>query len=82
MIKFLKQSFDNLPGGASSKKLTGFWFVVVLTTPVVISWLHWAYTHDDWNHLPEVLLIIVPAGLLALGINTIEKIKGKENGTN
>jgi hypothetical protein len=81
MINWIKQSFDNLPGGASSKKLTGFWFVVVLSTPVVLTWLHWAYTHDDWNYLPEVLLIIVPAGLLALGINTIEKLKGKTNGT-
>lgn len=82
LFEWIKKSFDNSPGGASSKKLTGFWFVVGLTTPTVLTWLIWAFTHDDWSHLIPVLMIITPAGLTALGINAWEKSKNLNKDAN
>ena len=73
--QWIKGSGDNKPEGASSKKLTGFWFIVILTTPVVYTWLHWAYKNNDWNMLPYVLTTIVGAGLAALGIGSLEKTR-------
>lgn len=79
LIDWFKGSADNSPGGASSKKLTGFWLIVFVATPPVWLWSIWALVHGDWSLLPIVLPIILTAGLTALGINAYEKKHGVAN---
>jgi hypothetical protein len=80
-IEWLKGSADNTPGGASSKKITGFWLIVFVATPPVYLWMFWALVHGDWSLLPIVLPILLTAGLTALGINAYEKKHGVANTT-
>lgn len=79
LINWLKGSADNSPGGASSKKLTGFWLIVFVATPPVWLWSIWALVHGDWSLLPIILPIVLTAGLTALGINAYEKKNGVAN---
>jgi hypothetical protein len=74
---WVKGSLDNQPGGASSKKLSAFWALVVLASTTQFTWLVWAFTHDDWKLLEWVLTADLIFAGTALGINSIEKIKGK-----
>jgi len=76
-IAWLQGSADNKPGGASSKKLSAFWTLVVLVTIPVLAWTLWAYNHDDWSLLISVLTILSLSIATYLGINSNEKIKGK-----
>lgn len=82
IAKWLKGSADNSPGGASSKKLSSFWALVVMSTPPVFVWMTWAYKHSDWSMLTPTLTILLAFAATCLGINAVEKIKGKETGTN
>lgn len=76
-INWLKGSADNDPGGASSKKLSAFWALVVLVSSIEFAWLVWAYGHDDWSLMEYVITADLAFAAAALGINSIEKIKGK-----
>lgn len=76
-IKWLQGSADNKPGGASSKKLSAFWTLVILVSPPVLAWTIWAYKHDDWSLLTSVLGILLLSIATYLGINSNEKLKGK-----
>jgi len=78
-IKWLQGSADNKPGGASSKKLSAFWTLVILISPVVWTWMFWAYNHNDWSMLVPVLTILFASVGSFLAINMYEKIKGKAN---
>lgn len=71
-IEWLKGSMDNIPGGASSKKLTGF-LMFWLTAVLSVVWCFWAYKNNDWTLLVPVLGILVSTGLIAFGINSSEK---------
>lgn len=73
-IEWFKGSADNDPGGASSKKLTGF-YCFVLVGIVVSAWCIHAFRTSDWAMLPYVITTIGSFGLVALGINSNEKIK-------
>lgn len=79
LFTWLAGSMDNLPGGASSKKLSAFWALVILVSPIQFTWLVWAYKHDNWTMLPEVCAINLTFASVALGINAAEKIRGKNN---
>lgn len=61
-IKWIAGSADNDPGGASSKKLTMFWVVVVVITPLcyIYAWdqLRTVDKALAWRYLPEILLIL------------------------
>lgn len=81
-VAWMRGSFDNLPGGASSKKISAFWALVILASPPVFLWVTWAFIHNDWALLPAVLTIILGFVAAALGINMIEKVVGKEKGSN
>lgn len=76
-LKWLQGSADNKPGGASSKKLSAFWTLVILVSPPVLTWTVWAYKHDDWSLLISVLGVLILSIATYLGINSNEKIKGK-----
>lgn len=76
-IDWLKGSADNEPGGASSKKLSAFWTLVVLTSILVITWVVWAYKNDNWGMYEYTLTALLMFAATALGINSMEKIKGK-----
>ena len=77
-FNWLKGSGDNDPGGASSKKLTGF-VLIALTVAISSIWAIWSYKHNDWSMLPIVLPTLLGAALGALGIASNEKIKLKQN---
>jgi hypothetical protein len=80
-INWLKGSADNKPGGASSKKLSAFWTLVVLVTITQFTWLIWAYKHSDWNHLEYIITTDILFAATGLGMNSYEKIKGKADTT-
>lgn len=75
LFNWLKGSMDNMPGGASSKKLSAFWALVILATITQFTWLVWAYKHDNWELFEWVLTADLVFAGTALGINSIEKIK-------
>lgn len=79
-IQWLKGSADNLPGGASSKKLSAFWVLAFLVTPMVWTWLVWAVVNNNWEHLTYVLDALLIFILSCLGINYLEKKAGVHNG--
>ncbi len=76
-VNWFAGSADNHPGGASSKKLSAFWALVVLVTITQFTWLCWAYHHSDWNHFEYVLTSDLLFAATGLGLNSFEKIKGK-----
>ena len=77
LLKWFAGSADNMPNGASSKKLSAFWALVILATIPLITWTVWAYKNDNWGHLEYVLTSALVFCATALGINSNEKIKGK-----
>ena len=77
MFDWLKGSVDNSPGGASSKKLSAFWALVIVSSPPVFTWMFWAYKHNDFSMLPSILTIMLAFAATCLGINAVEKVKGK-----
>lgn len=79
ILKWFAGSADNMPNGASSKKLSAFWALVILATIPLITWTVWAYKNDNWGHLEYVLTSALVFCATALGINSNEKIKGKAN---
>ena len=81
ILDWLKGSADNSPGGASSKKLSGFWALVVLATSTQFTWLIWAVTHDNWAHFEYIITADFTFAAAALSINAVEKIKGKTGTT-
>lgn len=78
-FKWIAGSMDNDPGGASSKKLSAFYALVVLTSALEVTWLIWAYTHDKWEELDWLVTSNLTFAAAALGINAVEKIRGKNN---
>jgi hypothetical protein len=76
---WLAGSLDNRPGGASSKKLSAFWALVILVSPMQFTWFVWAYKHDNWTLLIELSAVDLVFAATALGINAAEKIRGKSN---
>lgn len=72
---WLKGSMDNLPGGASSKKLTALGSFIV-STIITLVWVIWAFIHDNWDLLLGVLPMWLTAATGALIINSQEKKKG------
>ena len=76
-FEWLKGSADNDPGGASSKKLSAFWALVILVSNIEFAWLIWAYRHDNWQLMEYVITADLTFAAACLGINSIEKIKGK-----
>jgi hypothetical protein len=79
VVSWLAGSADNMPGGASSKKLSAFWALVVLSTIVTLTWTIWAYKHNNWSHLEYVLTALLAFSAAGLSINMVEKLKGKAN---
>ena len=77
MLEWIKGSADNSPGGASSKKLSAFWALVIMSTPPLFTWMIWAYKHNDWTLLATILGILLTFAATCLGINAVEKVKGK-----
>lgn len=74
-LMWMRGSFDSQPGGASGKKLTGFYFIAILTTPCVFTWLRWANKEGKWDLLIPVLGLLIGAGLACWGINSLEKTR-------
>lgn len=79
--EWIKGSADNKPGGASSKKLSAGWTLILLISPPIWAWTVWAYKNNDWSLLPIVLPILLGSVITYFGINSNEKIKGKADTT-
>jgi hypothetical protein len=79
LVSWLKGSFDNQPGGASSKKLSAFWALFIVATTITFTWLIWAFKHDDFSLAPTIIGLWLGFSASALGINAYEKVKGKAN---
>lgn len=82
LTEWVAGSMDNHPGGASSKKLSAFFALVVMAGVTQFTWLVWAYKHDNWELLEYILTIDLMFAGTALGINAVEKIRGKNNPIN
>jgi len=78
-VNWIAGSADNNPGGASSKKLSAFWALVILATITQFTWLIWAFRNNDWNHFEYVITADLAFAAAGLSINSIEKIKGKND---
>jgi hypothetical protein len=70
ILGWVGRSFDNLPGGASAKKLTAFLFTVLCI------WIHFKFctltNAIDFLISDQVLIAAL------LGASTFESIKGKK----
>ncbi len=70
---WVKGSADNSPGGASSKKLSAFWSLVFVVTPIVFAWAIWAVKKGDWTYLPHMIDALLVFSATCLGVNAWEK---------
>jgi len=70
VLQYISRSFDNLPGGASAKKLTAFMFTLLC------AWLHFKFCNP--TNAVEFLISdqVLIAGLL--GASTFENIRNKK----
>lgn len=74
-LGWLKGSADNEPGGASSKKLSGFYFFALVGLCTIV-YLIYGFVYENFDLLIPVMTLLLTAGLAALGINSSEKKKG------
>jgi hypothetical protein len=81
-IKWLLSTFRNGSDIASARKITAFWMVVILTTPIEYTWLVWATKHNEFS----MLLAVITANLSFAGscllLTTWQNVKqgnGKES---
>jgi len=75
-VKWIGGSADNDPGGASSKKLTTFWIVVVIITPICYLWAYDNYKQHDWKYITEVLAVL---GAIITGTTYLNVKDKKQN---
>ena len=79
-LKWVKSSFDTYSKGASARKLTAF-SITACVLLMHIMWLRYAYRHENFALLPEILIIDYSFIAALLGMTTYQYIKTKENGT-
>jgi hypothetical protein len=77
-IEWLKGSADNLPGGASSKKLTAFGGFIIASFMSIIYAIS-SFKKGDWTLLPIILPMWLGLIYAALNLNSKEKEKGLLN---
>jgi hypothetical protein len=80
-IDWLKGSLDNLPGGASSKKLTA-WGSFLIGAIITIIWAISAFKTGEWSLLVAILPMWLGLVYAALNLNSKEKEKGLLNQDN
>ncbi len=66
IISYIGSSFDTTTQGASARKLTAFWFVVLIT------YIHYQHLHE--SNAVDFLIVDVIAGLLLLSVITIQDV--------
>src|SRR5690554_3873693 len=77
-FNWIISTFDTHTKGASARKITAFWVMLVLVTTSRGVWLVWAWKHDNFDLL-EVLTdadYLLVAGLL--GLTTYQALKEKK----
>lgn len=74
----LMKSFDNQEDGLSARKLTAF-AIMVLIIIAHVKWLNSCYKNNEFNLLPEILMIDYGAILTLLGLTTWERVKKSEH---
>jgi len=79
-FEYIKSAFDTHSKGASARKLSAFW-VVMLITLLHLSYFRYQYLKDgDYSLLIEILIIDYCFVALALGLTTIETLVKLKNG--
>ena len=78
-LKWVKSSFDTYSKGASARKLTAF-SITACVILIHIMWIRYAYRHEDFQLLPEILIIDYSFIAALLGMTTYQYIKTKDNG--
>ena len=73
LIKSIINSFNTTEKGASARKLTAFWFVVL------VSYVHYQHLHE--SNAIEFLVIDVGAVLVLLSVITIQDMINLRAGT-
>lgn len=79
-ILYIQSAFDTHSAGASARKLSAFW-IIMLITALHLSYFRYQYTKDgEYKLLIEILIIDYCFVALALGLTTIETIMKLKNG--
>lgn len=82
LIKWLLQSADHSEGGASQKKLIGFFFVAL------VAWLDYAYieyrlkAHNEWGEFISILVIHLSFLSVVIGVNWVFETFLRKNDNN
>jgi hypothetical protein len=66
IFKYIVASFDTTTSGASARKLTAFWFIVLA------SYVHYQHLHE--SNSVEFLLIDAVTALLLLSVITVQDL--------
>lgn len=78
LLDFIRSSFDTHSKGASARKTSAFW-MIMLTTALEIGWLIHSYNKGDFSLLTVVVGVNLGFVATALGMTTYETIKKIDN---
>ena len=73
-LHWLKGSFENRTDGASARKLAAFAIIVCVVT-AHISWLKYAFIHEDFTLLSSILTIDYGFIATCLALTTYQQVK-------
>ncbi len=82
-LNWVLASFDTSNNsGASARKLSAAWAMLILATPPQMAWIIWACRHNDFSLLPTLLTIDLGYAAAALGMTTYSAIQNKKIDSN
>jgi len=79
-ISYIQSSFDTHSQGASARKLTAFWIVMLITFLHISYFRYQAKQEGNYEYLPTILVIDFCFVAVALGLTTVETILKLKNG--
>jgi membrane protein YdbS with pleckstrin-like domain len=83
LFKNIIGSLNNSPDGSSGKKLTAFFSMIFCFICPIVSWTYWAYTHNNWDLLTGILVIVSSLITAMFVTNEVgKKINNKEKKDN
>jgi hypothetical protein len=74
-------SFDNTSKGASARKLTAFWILMIIVTGSRATWLVWAWKHDNFSLIDILTAADYSLVAACLALTTYQGIKKKNDDT-
>jgi hypothetical protein len=80
-IKWMGAGFDaHTIGGASGRKLSAFWMIVILTSTIELTWLKYAVNQKEWSMLTTVIGLNLGFAAAAFGMTSYQNNKIIERG--